>query len=93
MFEAKDNKANEFLSEFDIKTMPNQVDVDLRRLFDRDITDHSFYTYKGSETLPPCEENVRWVIMRQVQPMSKEQQLGFMDLWVNNATYGVSNDR
>jgi len=25
----------------------------------------SFYTYKGSDTIPPCNEDVRWIIYEQ----------------------------
>lgn len=35
--------------------------------------DSSFYTYQGSLTIPPCSENVRWIVMDTPIEISNEQ--------------------
>ena len=32
---------------------------------------NSFYTYSGSLTTPPCTENVRWIILNEIFPISE----------------------
>lgn len=48
-----------------LNAKPNLIDLlgtknDKEQL--TDILNMSFYTYKGSDTLPPCYEQVRWII-------------------------------
>jgi len=33
----------------------------------------SFYVYNGSLTTPPCNETVRWIIMKEIQEISESQ--------------------
>lgn len=32
-----------------------------------------FYSYEGSLTTPGCDENVRWIIFKEIQEISAEQ--------------------
>lgn len=39
--------------------------------------DHSYYTYDGSFTTPPCTQQVRWVVLTTPVSLSKQQILRF----------------
>ncbi len=47
--------------------------------------DRSYYTYMGSLTTPPCDEGVRWVVMRQPVAAGQGQIDVFSTLYPNNA--------
>ena len=44
-----------------------------------------FYTYPGSLTTPPCSEIVRWLVMAEVQELSKTQIEAFAAIVSHNA--------
>jgi len=47
--------------------------------------DRSYYTYMGSMTTPPCDEGVRWVVMRNPVAAGQGQIDVFSTLYPNNA--------
>ncbi len=48
-------------------------------------SDHSYYTYMGSLTTPPCSEGVQWIVMRQPVSVSSAQIELFARLYPMNA--------
>lgn len=45
----------------------------------------AYYTYMGSLTMPPCTENVLWMVLKQPIQISAEQAAIFARLYRNNA--------
>lgn len=39
-----------------------------------------FYTYKGSQTTPPCYETVQWIVMKNQVTVTEDQLLAFTKL-------------
>lgn len=54
-----------------------------------------FWRYYGSLTTPPCSEDVKWIVMHDVQTMSAEQRQFYIDMFGNNKhrTLQPLNDR
>ncbi len=48
-------------------------------------TDHSYDTYSGSLTTPPCSENVKWLVLTTPIELSVEQISAFTDIFELNA--------
>ena len=46
-----------------------------------------FYSYSGSLTTPTCDEIVSWIVMKEVQYMSKTQLGYFTSRWANDASF------
>lgn len=44
----------------------------------------AYYTYPGSLTTPPCDENVTWIVLEQPAQMSQEQFKAFKGILGNN---------
>lgn len=53
------------------------------------------YFYEGSLTTPPCTEGLKWLVLKQVQPISKEQKSHFTAMWEGNHDFagGHGNNR
>ena len=54
----------------DIENVPPSVKVDAAGLLPGK---HGYYTFPGSLTIPPCTENVLWLVMEEPKTLSKEQ--------------------
>lgn len=56
---------------------------------------HSFYVFKGSLTVPPCKEGVKWVVFKDQAYISKEQVKTFTDIlkFDNNRPLQKLNNR
>lgn len=52
---------------------------------------HDFWSFDGSLTTPPCTENVKWAVLKEVQPISTEQLSKFTALWAKNPYFGNGN--
>lgn len=46
---------------------------------------HSYYTFPGSLTTPPCSENVTWLVLTKPMTLSKEQIEKFAAIYPDNA--------
>ncbi len=56
--------------------------------------DRSYYAYSGSLTIPPCSEDVTWIIMKESIEVSSEQISRFRELYdVNSRPVQPINDR
>ncbi|MFT7721535.1 MAG: carbonic anhydrase family protein [Roseateles sp.] len=47
--------------------------------------DRGYYTYMGSQTTPPCQEGVLWMVMREPVPLTAQQIDVFARLYPMNA--------
>jgi len=62
--------------------LPARAPLELAELLP---SDHSYYTYMGSLTTPPCSEGVQWIVMRQPVSVSAAQIELFARLYPMNA--------
>jgi carbonic anhydrase len=60
---------------------PDTVQIDVAALLP---ADHSYYTYPGSLTTPPCSEDVTWVVLKQPVTVSTEEIEQFSKLYPHN---------
>jgi carbonic anhydrase len=58
------------------------VAIDLNALLPEN---RGYYTYMGSLTMPPCSEDVLWMVFKQSMPVSADQVAIFSRLYKNNA--------
>jgi carbonic anhydrase len=61
---------------------PPGLSVDLNRLLP---DDGGYFTFMGSQTTPPCAEDVLWIVLKQPQQISPEQLAIFARLYPPNA--------
>ena len=61
---------------------PPGQSVDVERLLP---DDRRYYAFMGSLTTPPCTEDVLWLVLKEPQPVSAEQQAIFARLYAPNA--------
>jgi carbonic anhydrase len=59
-----------------------QATLDLTQLLP---ADRGYYTYMGSQTTPPCQEGVLWLVMRQPVRLTAQQIAVFARLYPMNA--------
>lgn len=59
-----------------------QVQIDLNQLLP---ANRGYYTYMGSQTTPPCQEGVLWMVMRQPVQLTAQQIAVFARLYPMNA--------
>ena len=66
--------------------------ADLGLISQLDLT--NFYTYKGSLTTPPCTEGLRWVVLKDIQPISARQLGNFREKYMPQFDHAkVGNNR
>lgn len=61
---------------------PAGVLIDINQLLPQH---HTYYTYLGSLTTPPCSENVTWVVLKESVSLSEQQVENFDRIYANNA--------
>jgi carbonic anhydrase len=69
LFDSSYDKPSSILDKFNLNDR-SPVDINLHELY---TTKEGFYHYVGSTTTPPCGENINWMVMDTIRPMSKEQ--------------------
>jgi carbonic anhydrase len=54
-----------------------------------------YWSYAGSLTTPPCSEGIKWTVLEQVQPISKEQLTSFTQFFAGDIKFalGKGNNR
>lgn len=78
----KIGKANRFLARLltaglPVKSSSLPVTVESLNIGDAFTDTSSYYTYPGSLTIPPCSENVTWLVLKQPAQMSAAQYKAF----------------
>lgn len=74
--EDSDAAENDFLnSVFDIVDLPNDYTTGTVRMLDflQNVDFSAYWNYNGSLTKPPCQEGIKWTVIKKVQKMSKKQ--------------------
>ena len=66
----------------EIEASPKGVSVDPAVLIP---PNHSYFTYVGSLTTPPCSEGVRWLVLKSPQTLSKQEIAIFSARYPNDA--------
>lgn len=66
--------------------------LDLSSVISQMTTFSDYYYYPGSMTVPPCTENVNWVIIPEAQTISTGQLAAFTTLW-SGAQFEKGNSR
>ena len=70
LFDYSNNKENELLRELKVGKLQEINNADFSEIVKRS---KPFYYYKGGLTIPPCSNNVHWIIFRDVHDMSYSQ--------------------
>ena len=66
----------------ELESSPNGVSIDPAELIP---PNHSYFTYIGSLTTPPCSEGVRWLVLKSPQTLSKQEIATFAAHYPNDA--------
>ena len=61
--------------------MPPAQNIDMLRLLP---SSQRYFTFMGSQTTPPCTEDVLWMVLKQAQQISPEQLAIFQRLHPGN---------
>ena len=70
LFDYTNNKENDLLKELKIGLNEEIKNADFSEILQRSS---SFYYYKGGLTIPPCSNNVHWIILKDIHDMSYDQ--------------------
>jgi carbonic anhydrase len=82
----REGEENEFLAKFIDGTEP----IDFTELFGGKKID-DYYAYHGSESSPPCLENVNWYILAEIQEASAAQLEYFKKHWEMDPNFAGGN--
>lgn len=89
LFSADSNSENKFISQWNQLNLNQEKELDLQYWYDLQQKVFNKYNYyDGSLNRPDCSETVKWVVSRDILPMSKTQKdllLGFFG--------GIGNNR
>ena len=88
LFDYKDDIENKFLNDIHLS---EEKEISSASILDLIGPNDTFYYYKGSLTTPGCNENVNWIVFRDIKSFSFEQFNKFKD-WIektNPKYYGT----
>ena len=80
LFDYKDDIENKFLNDVHLS---EEKKISSASILDLIGPNDTFYYYKGSLTTPGCNENVNWIVFRDIKSFSFEQFNKFKD-WIEN---------
>lgn len=66
----------------EIEASPKNVRIDAAALIP---PNHSYFTYIGSLTTPPCSEGVRWLVLKAPQTLSRQEIASFAAHYPNDS--------
>lgn len=88
MFHAKEGGHNHFLDRLQFNNLPQQAGdstvIHKTNLYSGLPFDKSYFSYKGSETHPPCTQGVQWRIFEHPVSMSNEQLKNHQAVFASN---------
>uniref|UniRef100_A0A8D1F5W3 Carbonic anhydrase n=1 Tax=Sus scrofa TaxID=9823 RepID=A0A8D1F5W3_PIG len=98
LFEIKDYAENTYYSDFisHLKNIriPGQTTVlsnlNLQDMLPENL--HSYYSYQGSLTTPPCTENVHWFVLADTVKLSRTQVWKLQNSLLNDQNKTIHND-
>ncbi len=70
LFDYSNNKENELLKDLKVGKLQEIENADFSEIVSKN---KPFYYYKGGLTIPPCSNNVHWIIYKDVYDMSYSQ--------------------
>ena len=93
LFNQNDINPSKFFEQYDITQSTTTVNMPL--LFEKITVPPAYYTYFGSQTLPPCKEDVNWYILNEIQGISKKDLEKFQKYYKKNLSFnfGYGNNR
>lgn len=95
---SEDNKFLKSLQLTKLNNLPNNNKYKVNRSVDfndflKSIDHSKFWYYSGSLTIPPCTEGYRWIIVKDVQNIGKDQLQMFTSLYENNSGVYMNGNR
>ncbi|CAG9326998.1 unnamed protein product [Blepharisma stoltei] len=90
VFYQESNQTSKFLKDV-IESEGKTLKIDVGNAFESIEKIYNFYFYEGSYTVPPCTEDIGWLIWPQIQKMDKPQHDFFSSQWQNNTDFAEGN--
>jgi carbonic anhydrase len=76
------DKLVKFLPKRPSEPQSHQELIDINQLLP---TERDYYTYEGSLTIPPCTEEVKWIVLKQQMPIAAIDLIQYQKLYPRNA--------
>jgi len=86
----KTGSSNDFIQEV-IDGNGTTRSIDYPEAFNGITAMKNFWYYKGSLTIPDCQEGLNWHVWADVQELSSEQLKFFTDAWAGDNSFGAGN--
>lgn len=94
LYEVSEEDSSDFLDSL-ISSVATPTEIDLTEAFEGMLELYHYFSYLGSETNPPCQQSVQWLVWAEVRPISRAQLGFFSRLWQGNPNFagGHGNNR
>jgi len=94
LYQVSEEDSSDFLDSL-IASVATPTEIDLAKAFEGMLELYHYFSYLGSETTPPCQQFVQWVVWAEVRPISRAQLGFFSRLWQGNPNFagGHGNNR